>query len=297
MNSANTYKSIIHQRKPYIVSTCLAVLFALGISTLGVEEGYRQMEEAQEAQLAETNETTTCVDANIPFKDVFQRYAHDIHWEWQLLAAVAYHESRFNPYTVSHRGARGLMQLMPSTGARHGLTSSNWSDPDANVHASVKTFASLQHLFQYVTDSTEQACFVLAAYNAGQAHVIDARNLTKKYGGNPNRWKDVDKYLLLLNDPQYYTDPVVKYGRFGGKHTSSYVKEVFQTAHYLKTIGKPEPGYKPKHYSPQNINLSAEPDSVAVTIDTTSVPAEIEPAEPVVVPEQEATTTHENAHE
>ena len=50
--------------------------------------------------------------------------------------------------------------------------------------------------------------------------------LTAKYGGNPHRWNDVDRYILLLAEPRYYRDPVVKAGYLRGSETSSYVRMI-----------------------------------------------------------------------
>ena len=83
-------------------------------------------------------------------------------------------------------------------------------------------------------DPEERIKFILASYNAGPAHILDARALASKYGESPNLWSIVDKYLLLKNKPEYYNDEVCKFGYFRGKHTVRYVGDVFDTYnHYL----------------------------------------------------------------
>ena len=74
---------------------------------------------------------------------------------------------------------------------------------------------------------------IFFCYNGGVAHVRDAMALARKYGKNPHRWRDVSEYILLLSQPQYYQDPVVKSGYMRGTETYNYVRLVLQRyAHY-----------------------------------------------------------------
>ena len=158
---------------------------------------------------------------------LFKQYAPVCGWDWKLLAAVAHNESAFNPYAVSNMGAKGLMQLMPSTAAHYGVT--NPFDPEQSVKAAVKLFSSLLTHYSDVEDSSERINFALAAYNAGPGHVDDARRLAKKRGKDHNVWKDnVDEFVLYMSIPDYYNDPVVKYGYFRGGETYNYVNYIRQ---------------------------------------------------------------------
>jgi soluble lytic murein transglycosylase-like protein len=87
-----------------------------------------------------------------------------------LVRAVIQVESDFNPKCVSHRGARGLMQLMPETAKRYGVTSI--FDPEQNIRGGVRYLADLLRLFP---GNLPRA---LAAYNAGE-------NAVFKYAGIP----------------------------------------------------------------------------------------------------------------
>jgi len=70
---------------------------------------------------------------------------------------------------------------------------------------------------------------MLASYNVGFSHVIDARNLAKKYGGNPIQWDgEVESFLLKKSDPKFYRDPVVKSGYCRCEEPVKYVKEVLK---------------------------------------------------------------------
>ncbi|MDE7389159.1 MAG: transglycosylase SLT domain-containing protein, partial [Muribaculaceae bacterium] len=100
------------------------------------------------------------------YDNIFRRYAPTIGWDWRMLAAQAYTESRFNPRARSFAGARGLMQIMPRTGRAYGLRNAN--DPEQSVRAAVSLLADLDRQFQpIVPDNEERIKFVLASYNGG----------------------------------------------------------------------------------------------------------------------------------
>ena len=72
---------------------------------------------------------------------------------------------------------------------------------------------------------------VLACYNAGLGHVLDARNLARKRGGNPDSWKDVSACLKAKSDPTVAQDEVVKYGPFNSRQTLAFVDQVWSRYH------------------------------------------------------------------
>lgn len=179
----------------------------------------------------------TAIQGNIsPYDSIFKSKSGIIGWDWRLLAALAYHESRFNPNTVSPNGAMGIMQIMHRTGIKFGLTDSTFFNPANNIEAGAKLIASLNKMFAFVDDENERIKLVLAAYNSGQGHILDAVNLTKKHKGNPQLWEgNVEKYLLLKSDERYYNDEVVKFGYYCANHTIKFVTNVLST--YDKYIG------------------------------------------------------------
>ena len=165
----------------------------------------------------------------------FKEYAKIIGYDWRLIAALAYHESRFNT-DISGGGAVGLMQLMPVTARKMGLADNDFYDPKMNIKAGVKYLKFLDDNFKNIKDKNERMKFVIASYNAGPAHIYDAIALAEKYGRNPEIWDDnVEYYLLMKSESKYYNDPIVKYGYFSGKPTVNYVKMIFDKYHeYLK---------------------------------------------------------------
>ncbi|MBQ7441646.1 MAG: transglycosylase SLT domain-containing protein [Prevotella sp.] len=160
------------------------------------------------------------------YDDLFRKYAPVARWDWRLIAAQCYQESCFDPNARSWAGARGLMQIMPSTAAHLGLSMDQIHQPEPNIAAAVRYIRELSQTFSDIPSAGDRQCFVLASYNGGSFHVRDAMALTKKNGGNPKRWGDVSRYLRLLSDPQYYKDPVVKHGYMRPSETLDYVDKI-----------------------------------------------------------------------
>lgn len=109
-------------------------------------------------------------DRRSQYDPIIERYAARYNVDPTLVRAVIQVESNFNPNCVSNKGARGLMQLMPATAKRFGVT--NIHDPEQNIHGGIRFLAYLQQLFN--DDLTR----IFAGYNAGENAVL-------KYGGIP----------------------------------------------------------------------------------------------------------------
>lgn len=160
------------------------------------------------------------------FDDIFKKHTKGTDFDWELLAAIAYQESRFKTDLTSWAGATGLMGLMPRTAISLGLNANDRYNPDLSVMASVKLLDKLNKMFLKIEDPSERIKFVLASYNGGNGHVFDAQILARKYGAKDNEWSDVKKYLTLKSNPEYYNDPVVKNGYFRATETIKYVDQV-----------------------------------------------------------------------
>ncbi len=163
-----------------------------------------------------------------PYDEQIKEGAKLLDWDWRLLASVMYQESNFDPKVQSWAGAIGLMQLMPETAEHFGV--SNPYDPNQNIKAGVRFLKYLDDQWaKSITDKNERLKFVLASYNVGLSHVLDARNLTKKYHGNPTLWENnVEYYLLQKSNPKYYRDAVAVAGFCRCEGPVTYVKEVLQ---------------------------------------------------------------------
>lgn len=162
------------------------------------------------------------------YDNLFQRYSPVARWDWRLLAAQCYQESCFDPGAKSWAGACGLMQIMPSTADHLGLPRSEMYNPEKNIEAAARYIAELTAMFREVASPQERQNFVLASYNGGANHIKDAMALTRKNGGNPHRWSHVAAFVLRLQQPQYYNDPVVRNGYMRGAETVDYVDRIRQ---------------------------------------------------------------------
>lgn len=109
-------------------------------------------------------------DRRSEYDPIIERYARQYGVDATLVRAVIQVESDFNASVVSHKGARGLMQLMPATATRFGVTDVH--EPEQNIHGGVRYLAYLLRLFN------DDLPRVLAGYNAGENAVI-------RHGGIP----------------------------------------------------------------------------------------------------------------
>ncbi len=163
-----------------------------------------------------------------PYDEQLKKGAKVLGWDWRLLASVAYQESNFDPKVQSWAGAIGLMQVMQETGAYFHIL--NLWDPDQNINAGVQFLKFLDDYWaKTVSDEHERLKFVLASYNVGLSHVLDARNLANKHGKSPVMWDNHVEFMMLQKtNPKYYHDPVVLAGYCRCDGPVVYVKEVLQ---------------------------------------------------------------------
>jgi membrane-bound lytic murein transglycosylase F len=161
-----------------------------------------------------------------PYDDQIKEGAGILGWDWRLLASVVYQESNFDPSIKSWAGAVGLMQVMPETGEYFGIP--NIEEPGQNIKAGVRFLKFLDGEWaKTVYDSAERVKFVLASYNVGLSHILDARNLANKYGRSPVKWDNNVEYMLgQKSNPKYYRDKVVVAGYCRCYGPIVYVKEV-----------------------------------------------------------------------
>ena len=165
-----------------------------------------------------------------PFDNLFKKYAGEVNWDWRLLASQGYCESHFDSTQVSWAGARGIMQLMPSVARAYGLDEHTIVNNEQNIYAASRIIQSLSRILTpKVSDPEERKKFIVAAYNSGIAHILDAIAIARKYGLDPEKWDgQVESALLMKSNPDVYNDPVCKYGYFRGRQTCEYVRQVYE---------------------------------------------------------------------
>ena len=165
-----------------------------------------------------------------------RKTAKNIGWDWRLLASIIYQESRFQLDLESDRGAYGLMQLMPAVMEQYGIDYD--SSPEEQIAAGGKVIKYLDDVLSgSVADSVERVKFVLAGYNAGLGHVLDAQRLASKYGKNPAVWdNNVDYFILNKSKAQYYNDTCCKCGPLRGSETYRFVEEVIERFNHYQAL-------------------------------------------------------------
>jgi membrane-bound lytic murein transglycosylase F len=158
-----------------------------------------------------------------PYDAAARTYAAQYGFDWRLIVAQMYQESRFDPLAKSWVGALGLMQVMPRTAQQFGF--SDLQDPDVGLHAGVRYLDWLQERFDPELPVQDHMWFALASYNAGVGHVRDARRLARKMGWNHNRWfGNVERAMLLLSKRKYARQ--ARHGYVRGSEPVKYVREI-----------------------------------------------------------------------
>lgn len=172
-------------------------------------------------------------DSISPFDRYFRAHGSGLAYDWQLLAAMAWKESRFDSTVTSRKGAMGIMQIMPRTAARFGLDTS--SAMEDHIRAASRYLARLDTIWlRAIPDRHQRLRFVLASYNAGPAHIIDAQRLADQLGLDPTRWEGhVERAVLLLAKPRYYLRPGMKNGYCKGSQVFNYVRGVLAAREQL----------------------------------------------------------------
>ena len=171
----------------------------------------------QRADLPDANNSLS------PYDELVRAAAEKHGFDWPLIVAMMYRESRFDPGVVSWAGARGLMQVLPATAQRFGI--SDLDSPEGSILAGVRMLGWLYERMQSDLPVPDRTWFSLAAYNAGLGHLIDARKLAGELGLDPDRWFDnVEKAMLLLSRPEYYRN--ARHGYVRGIETVTYVRDV-----------------------------------------------------------------------
>lgn len=171
-----------------------------------------------------------------PYDEIIRRYSEDINWDWRLLASMIYQESRFLPDAQSWAGARGLMQLMPNTARRFGVN--DITNPEENIRAGVRYIKWLDEVLRdRIPEREERVKFILASYNVGLGHILDARALARKYGEDPDQWTGgVDYFILNKSNPEYFLDPVVRHGYARGYEPYRYVGDILTRYEHYRNI-------------------------------------------------------------
>ncbi len=147
---------------------------------------------------------------------IFDKYAEQ--YDFDVLAAVAqaYQESQLDHSRKSHRGAVGIMQLLPTTAADPNVNIPGIKDLENNIHAGVKYLAFIKNRYFSGPEisAEDKLAFSWAAYNAGPGNVRKMRHKAKKLGLNPNIWFGHVEHAaakLIGNETVSYVRNIFKY--------------------------------------------------------------------------------------
>jgi hypothetical protein len=122
-----------------------------------------------------------------------------------LLYSIMHQESTFKPRAMSNKGARGLMQLMPGTASRFGVTSI-W-DPKQNIEGGTRYMRFLLDKFE------GDVKLALAGYNAGEGAVVKYGYRVPPYSETQEYVRRISRRYDLIRDPMAY------------RYASSYTRE------------------------------------------------------------------------
>lgn len=172
------------------------------------------------------------------YEKLFKQAQESTGIDWRLLAAVSYRESHWDTFNTSPTGVRGLMMLTESTADLMGVT--DRLDPKQSIPAGAKYIVKMIETVPERIPEPDRTYMALAAYNIGYAHLEDARVLAKRLNLNPDRWADVKKTLVMLNDPEYYS--TLKYGYASGGAPVIFVESIRS---YQRILERYQPSHTP----------------------------------------------------
>ncbi len=122
--------------------------------------------------------------------DLFRKYGEEYSFDWLMLAAQGYQESRIDQSVRSPAGAIGVMQLLPSTAADPNVGIPDISETESNIHAGARYLRFLcdHYLADPALDELNRTLFAFAAYNAGPGNLRKIRLEARRMGLDPNIW-------------------------------------------------------------------------------------------------------------
>jgi membrane-bound lytic murein transglycosylase MltF len=147
---------------------------------------------------------------------VFEHYAGLYNFDVLATVAQAYQESGLDHSKKSHRGAVGIMQILPATAADPNINIQKIDKLENNIHAGVKYLSFIRD--RYFSDPSiadeEKLAFCWAAYNAGPAKVRKMRRKAKEMGLDENVWfgnVEMAAAKIVGNETVNYVRNIFKY--------------------------------------------------------------------------------------
>lgn len=148
--------------------------------------------------------------------ELFREYGGQYGFDWLMVAAQGYQESKLDQSARSHAGAVGIMQLLPSTAADPNVGIPDITNERNNIHAGVRYLRFLRERYfsePHISDF-DRVVFSFAAYNAGPGNIAKSRKLAVKMGLNPDVWFDnveLATARAVSREPVIYVRNIYKY--------------------------------------------------------------------------------------
>ncbi|WP_275096920.1 membrane-bound lytic murein transglycosylase MltF [Sedimenticola hydrogenitrophicus] len=157
-----------------------------------------------------------------PLIPLFKEAAEQNDMDWQLLAAIGYQESHWNPKAVSPTGVKGIMMLTSATAKQMGIE--DRTDTSQSISGGARYLRQVEQKLPERIQEPDRTWMALAGYNVGYGHLEDARILTQRNDGDPDKWSDVKQHLPLLSQKKYFA--TLKHGFARGKEPVHYVDNI-----------------------------------------------------------------------
>lgn len=146
------------------------------------------------------------------YDPIIRREASRCGWDWRLIAAVIYRESKFDEEAESAAGAVGLMQVRPVS-----ISADSLRDPSTNIRIGTEYLETLRKVFvPYAANETECIKLALAGYNAGDGRILQCIRLAQKQGIDASYWDNITPLFEEMKG-------------FSGKETVAFVSGVLET--------------------------------------------------------------------
>ncbi len=128
------------------------------------------------------------------FRKYTKRY-FGVGFDWRLFKAQGMTESNLNPAATSWVGARGIMQLMPSTFLEIQTRNPDWTsidDVEWNIAAGIFHNRRLWRLWKDSVDTEDHRYFMFGSYNAGRMPILRAQELARQKLLDPRYWASIE---------------------------------------------------------------------------------------------------------
>lgn len=161
-----------------------------------------------------------------PYDGLIKHYADFLGWDWHMLAAIIFQESKFHMEARSSKGASGLMQIMSET-AKRFADGEDIMDPEVNIKTGTKYLSRLQKMFRkYVEEPEDLRRVTLAAYNTGEGHIIDCIRYAGVVGADTSSWEGIKSVFPAMADDAILEVDTVRLGKFDIDQVTGYVARI-----------------------------------------------------------------------